>query len=223
MLETRLSRRLVGTVAVAALSVGSVYAWRGTYKPHLPQAPEYRQRGPANAPATLAIFSDFQCPGCAAAVEPVNSLEALYPGRLRVLYKHHPWDFHPYARDAAALAECAGKQGKFWELHDKLFANQFEWAAPSGAHGGPAPKAAESFFLKYAAEAKLDLPALEACRKDPAIQTLIGADLKESDDHWIRSTPTFFVNGRRLVGIKQLRTIGTEEIDRLVKPGKDAR
>jgi len=213
MLRTRNSRRWAATAGILLLSAGSVRAFRGSYKPYRPEAPAYRQQGPSDAKAELAVFSDFQCPGCAQGVEAVKRLEALYPGALRVIYKHHPWFFHAAARQAAVLAECAGKQGKFWELHDRLFANQEAWSES----GKP-----EEFFTKYAAEAKLDQAALAACRKDPSTMALIDSDLKESDAHWVGSTPTFFLNGKRLVGLKQLRTTGVTELDRLTKAGKGA-
>lgn len=209
MLRTRTTRRLAATATLVLLSVGSVRALRGSYRPYSPQAPEARQHGPADAPAVLAVFSDFQCPGCAAGVEAVKKLEELYPGQLRVVYKHHPWWFHPHAREAAILAECAGKQDKFWEIHDRLFERQEEW----GKADKPGP-----LLSKYAGEAKLDAAALEACRKDPSTASAVDADLKEAGDHWVGSTPTFFLNGRRLVGLKQLRTAGVDELERLAKP-----
>ena len=213
MLETRNSRRWTATAAILLLSAGSVRAFRGSYKPYFPEAPAYRQQGPSDAKAVLAVFSDFQCPGCAQGVEAVKHLESLYPGVIRVVYKHHPWWFHPHARQAAVLVECAGKQGKFWELHDRLFEHQDAWAQS----GKP-----EELFSRYAAEAKLDAAALSACRKDPSMEKILDADLKEADEHWVASTPTFFLNGRRLAGLKQLRTTGVEELDRITKGGKGA-
>ncbi|MCX5788772.1 MAG: thioredoxin domain-containing protein, partial [Elusimicrobia bacterium] len=130
--------------------------------------------------------------------------------RVRVTYKHHPWEFHRYARLAAVFAECAGKQGKFWPVYDSLFARQSEWAISSSP---------EERFAAYAKEAGLDPAALAACRADPSAAALIDADLKEADDHWVQSTPTFFVNGRRYAGVRQLLSEGVPEIDKLLPRG----
>lgn len=211
MLKTRNGRRAAASAALILLAVGTVRAFRGGYKPYSPEAPAYRRHGPADAPAVVSVFSDFQCPSCAFAVEPVKKLESLYEGQVRVVFKHHPWYFHRNARKAAFLAECAGKQGAFWPVHDKLFESQAEWAE------APDTKALFNGYLKGL---KLDSAALEACVQDPATAVLIDADLEEAEEHWINGTPTFFVNGKRCAGLKQLRSTGVEEIERAIKARK---
>src|SRR5688572_18499126 len=128
MLESRSSRRFAAGLGLAVLAAASVLVLRGTAPAYQPSAPAYRQKGPADAPVTLVEFSDFQCPGCRAAVEPVARLQKLFEGRLRVVFKHRPWPFHRWAKDAAAAAECAGQAGRFWQYHDALFRNQEQWA-----------------------------------------------------------------------------------------------
>lgn len=213
MLETRNSRRWTAAAAILLISVGTVRAFKVSYKPYQPSAPEYRRHGPADAQATLVVFSDFQCPGCAQGVSAIKHIESLYPGAVRVVYKHHPWWFHSLAVQAAVLAECGGRQGKFWELHDRLFERQTQWSRSDKP---------EEHFARYVAEAKVDEAALAACRKDPAVEALVTADLKEAEAHWVGSTPTFFLNGRRLVGLKQLRTTGVAELEKLAKAAKGA-
>ncbi|MBI4348917.1 MAG: thioredoxin domain-containing protein [Elusimicrobia bacterium] len=208
MFSTRMSRRLAATGGLLLVSVGSVLAFRGAYKPYVPDSPGYRQHGPSDAPAVLAIFSDFECGGCAAGAAASKQIEALFPGLVRVVYKHHPWYFHTHAKTAAVLAECAGRQGKFWDVHDRLFEHQMDWSRAENP---------ETFFSKFASEAKLDPAQLAACRADPATTAAVEADLKEAGEHWVGSTPTFFLNGRRLVGLKQLRSMGVAELERLAK------
>ena len=83
-----------------------------------------RCKGPKNAPVTIVEFSDFQCPFCGRVVPTLKQLEEQYKGKVRVAFKNQPLPFHPNARPAAEAALAANEQGKFWEMHDKLFANQ---------------------------------------------------------------------------------------------------
>src|SRR5204862_1044705 len=87
-------------------------------------------RGPASAPVTIAEFSDFQCPFCSKVGPTIKQVEAVYKDKVRVVWKHMPLtSIHPNAMGAAVAAEAARNQGKFWEFHDKLFANQSKLAA----------------------------------------------------------------------------------------------
>lgn len=206
--KSRSARRLTAGAALAAGAVSSVLAVRGASPPWIPDAPAYRQKGPAQAKIVLVEFSDFQCPGCAAAVETVKRLEGLYGGHLRVVFKHRPWGFHPWAKDAAAAAECAGRQGRFWELHDLIFLKQREWSASSAAPG---------LFAAYARSVGVEPSAFARCLQDPASAALVESDRREAEERWINATPTFFLNGRRLVNSLQLRTAGVREIERLLR------
>jgi hypothetical protein len=78
-------------------------------------------RGPANAPVTIVVFSDFHCPFCAKAAGAPEQIEREYPGKVRIAFKHHPLPMHAEARAAAKAALAAQAQGRFWELHDALF------------------------------------------------------------------------------------------------------
>lgn len=191
---------LLGAAAVLAVSV------RRWSPPYVPEAPAYRQRGPADAPAVIAEFSDFQCPACKSGAAALKEIQAMFPGKVRLIFRHYPWHFHPWALEAAVAAECAGRQGRFWDYHDALFAGQAEWSARKPP--GPNP-----FFERYAKELKLDLKGFEACRKDEAVAGAIREELREAQERWIGSTPTFFVNGLRLVGARQLRSRGLNRIE----------
>ncbi len=81
-------------------------------------------KGLDTAPVTIAEFSDFQCPFCAKVHPTLKKIEDIYKDKVRIVWKHLPLSIHQHAMDAALAAEAAKNQGKFWEYHDKLFANQ---------------------------------------------------------------------------------------------------
>jgi protein-disulfide isomerase len=203
----KFSRRLASYALVAALAVASVLAAGRTRKPFSPAAPEFRQRGPADAKIQMVEFSDFQCPACRYAEMPLRQIDAVYAGKIHFIFKHFPLRMHPWAKPAAVAAECAGRQGKFWEYHDRLYDKQDDWTNDK----------ADDFFTGYAKDLKLDMPAWEACRRDPSVVASYEADIKDGDDAWVASTPTFFINGRRFAGGKQLAELGTLYMDKVLK------
>lgn len=141
------------------------------------------QRGPADAWVTLVEFSDFECPFCGREAPVLSQLLAAYPADVRLVYKHFPLSQHPDAVPAAVAAECAGDQGKFWEMHDLLFANQ-------GA-------LSDQDLVRYAGQ----VPALvlgdwQACRSTPGPEVArIQADQALGHSIGIAATPTLVVNG----------------------------
>lgn len=193
---------------MALAAAVTVLAARGGRAPYEPSAPAYRQKGPANAPIVIVEFSDFQCPACRFAVEPMRRIEALYQGRVHVIFKHFPLRSHPQAKPAAIAAECAGRQGRFWDYYDKLYENQADWAKADGVG-----------FASYAKALGLDEAAFSACLRDPAAAAVVARDVKDGDDHWVVSTPTFFINGRRFSGTRQLTERGIPWIDKILRTG----
>jgi protein-disulfide isomerase len=141
-------------------------------------------RGDAAAPVTIVEFSDFQCPYCSGAARTVKRILADYQGKVRLVFKHFPLPFHAQARPAAAAAEAAGEQGKFWEMHDLLFQN------PRALQGGK--------LLEYARQLDLEMAPFQAALSGTAAQERIERDLEEGRRVGVRGTPTFFINGRRL-------------------------
>ena len=203
----KFARRMVSYVLLAALAAASALSAGRTRKPFSPAAPDFRKKGPARAKILIVEFSDFQCPACRYAEAPLRQMLALYEGKARFIFKHFPLRMHQWAKPAAAAAECAGRQGKFWEYHDRLYDAQTEWTNEKF----------ESFLAGYARDLKLDAAAWQLCRQDPATAAAVAADMKDGDDAWVASTPTFFINGRRFSGSKQLAEIGTIFIDRELK------
>ena len=206
-MRTKFSRRLAGYGLVAVLCVASVLVGYRTRKPFSATAPEYRTHGPADAKVLVVEFSDFQCPACRVAEPTVRQMLPLYEGKLRFVFKNFPLRMHPYARAGALAAECAGRQGRFWPYHDRLYDHQDEWTLDAN----------EPVLTAYAKDLKLDLAAWNACRADPATAAVIDADVKDAGDAWVNATPTFFIDGKRFVGFQQLSALGLPFIDKELK------
>ncbi len=139
-------------------------------------------------------YSDFECPFCAsfAAVQmPVIREQLIATGRVRWRYRDFPLPVHQYSRYAALAAQCAGEQGKFWEMHDQLFQHH-EWAQTR--------KNPRSLFRGFAASVGLDLEKYDACLDSQRYAGRIQASLEEGQRAGVQGTPTFFVNGKRFDG-----------------------
>ena len=143
-------------------------------------------RGPRGAPITLVEFSDFQCPYCGRAQKALAAVEEKYRGRLRRVFMHVPLPFHDKAQLAAEAAVAANAQGKFWAMHDLLFDNQgaLDRADLDG----------------YARQAGLDARRFAAALDKHTYAARVAADLKQAEQVGVDGTPTFFVNGIKLVG-----------------------
>jgi protein-disulfide isomerase len=206
-MRSKFSRRAASYALVVALTIASALAAGRTHKPFSTEAPSFRERGPEGAPIRIIEFSDFQCPACRAAEPTLKMLFTVYEGKIRFVFKHYPLRLHEWAKPAAVAAECAGRQGKFWEYHDRLYDKQDEWTNPK----------ADDFLTGYAKDLKLDMAAWQSCRQDPAATAAYRTDMKDGDDAWVGATPTFFVDGRRFVGGKPLAELGPLFIDAELK------
>jgi len=145
-------------------------------------------RGPAGAPVTLVEFSDFQCPYCARSQATLHRILETYPTQVRIVFKNMPGQRHDRARPAAEAALCAGRQGKFWEMHDWLFSH----------HTGLSDEAIST-------EAKalgLDMDVFSTCRSKHETSAQIDASLKEARALGLTGTPIFFVNGKMIRGAR---------------------
>ncbi len=146
-------------------------------------------KGNKDAAVTLVEYSDFQCPACAAFQPVLNELMATYGENLRFEYHHYPLPIHNFSQQAAVAAEAAGQQGKFFEMHDKLFENQQEWST------SPTPQA---FFIKYAQDLGLDGELFKTHLKSSALRDVVRGDLKKAQDLGLTGTPTFYLNGEKM-------------------------
>ena len=172
--------------------------------------------GASNAPVVLVEFSDFECGFCKRAQdELLTELRRLYveTGKLRIVYRNMPANFHANASPAAVAALCAHEQGQFWPMRDRLFANQ---AALTKAN-----------FLKFAEELKLNSAAFTACLDNPMMATRVAKDREFAKAAGIPGTPAFvlgrsdgkFLNGSVLVGVQPV-SVFSGEIERLLKSSK---
>ncbi|MCX4241646.1 DsbA family protein [Paraliomyxa miuraensis] len=142
--------------------------------------------GPADALVTIVTFSDFQCPFCSRVSPTIAELRKSNGDDLRYAFKHNPLGFHKDARAAAIAAEAAGEQGKFWEMHDKLFENQRSLT--------------ESNFVAWARELGLNVKQFERDLASTAIADRVDRHQRQANDLGARGTPAFFINGRFLSG-----------------------
>jgi protein-disulfide isomerase len=159
-------------------------------------------RGKAGAPVTIEEFGDFQCPPCSTMSTVLAKLEEEYGVRLRVIFHHFPLAIHAHAREAALTAEAAGKQGRFWEMHDLLYKEQAAWSkAPD----------VPSLFQSYAGMIKLDLDRFKKDLADPEVAERVDADQKLGASRGVTSTPTMFVNDV-LVPVADLNPAGLHKV-----------
>ena len=158
-------------------------------------------KGAANAKVTIVEFSEFQCPFCKRVNPTMDQIMKDYAGKVRIVFKHNPLSFHKDAPLASQAALAAGKQGKFWEMHDMLFENQ------------QAIQAAD--IDKYAQEIGLNMTKFKADLESDEIKKQIAADQALANEVGARGTPTFFINGRKLRGaqpFEQFKTLIDEEL-----------
>lgn len=151
-----------------------------------------RVLGNAESDVVLYEYGDFQCPGCAAAAPNVKALMEEYGDRIALVYRNFPLtSIHPNARAAAAAAEAAGQQGKFWEMHDLLYENQTVWQAQD-------TNQRTSTFRSYADQLELDGEQFDTDFASTAINSKISFDQALGTKVGADSTPSFYFNGEPL-------------------------
>ena len=146
------------------------------------------------APVEVTEYGDFECPACAsfAAIQmPTIKEQLIAPGKVRWRYRDYPLPMHPYARLAAHAAQCAGEQGKFWEMHDQVFANH------SWAQTGKNPT---GLFSGFAKAAGVDPVRYDACMQSGRYASRIEFSRQEGEQRLVDGTPTFYVNGVKYAG-----------------------
>jgi protein-disulfide isomerase len=139
--------------------------------------------GPAHAPVTVVEYGDFECPNCKQAAPAVKLMLDRFAGRVRLAYRHFPLEeVHPHALHAALAAEAAAGQGKFWPMHDLLFANQQHLKL--------------NHLRGYAERLELDMARFDAEMKEGHYLQRIREQIEGGELSGVRGTPTFFVNGK---------------------------
>jgi protein-disulfide isomerase len=142
--------------------------------------------GPADAPITIVEFSDYQCPFCARVTPTMDRVMKTYAGKVRRVFKDFPLPSHPQAPKAAEAARCAGDQGKYWEMHARLFANQAALQIDQ--------------IKKTASSLGIDQAAFDQCLDGGKYTSKVSADVDQGEGLGVNSTPSLFINGRPLVG-----------------------
>ena len=162
-------------------------------------------KGPANAPVTIVEFSDFQCPFCSRLTPTIKQVEEKYGNKVRVVFRQYPLPFHQNAQKAAEASLCAADQGKFWEMHDAMFADQ-------NALGVDQLKA-------KAATLGLNAEQFNSCVDSGKHAATIQADMKDGSAAGVSGTPALFINGRFINGAVPLEQITSVIDDELRRKG----
>jgi protein-disulfide isomerase len=136
--------------------------------------------GPKEAPIEIVVFSDFQCSACRRAAFELKRLHVQHPNRIKIYYKHFPRSYHPQAKNAARAAEAARIQGKFWEMHDLLF------AYAGALHS--------DIYKELAAKIELDVARFKRDMQSPEVRARLITDRAEGDAWGLDGTPYFIVN-----------------------------
>jgi protein-disulfide isomerase len=168
-------------------------------------------RGSKNAKVTMVLFSDFQCPFCSRIEPTIKQLEDTYKGDFRVIWKHEPLPFHQNAMPAAEAAEAAREQGKFWQMHDLMFANQNQLSPDQ--------------YQAWAKQIGLDMGQFKRSIDEHKNQSRIQEDTTYGASVGANGTPTFYLNCVQMVGAQpydMVKNAVDEELkkaDALIKKG----
>ena len=149
--------------------------------------------GPANARITLVEFSDFQCPYCSKASVQIAAILKAYPNDVKLVFKQFPLDNHPQAMISAQASLAAWNQGKFWQLHDLMFANRTK-LSPQAIH-------------YWADSLKLDMKKFDADLNSPTVKKQVLKDLEDGEKAGVEGTPTLYIDGQRYNGDLDLAKI----------------
>jgi protein-disulfide isomerase len=197
------------------LRQGKIQQARQEYLKHLREAPGVaillrpprvnvsadpgRMRGDPQVPVTIVEFSDYQCPYCQAAEPTLKEVLARYEGHVSLAYRDFPLSqIHPHAQLAAEASRCAAEQGRFWEYHDALFANQSMLQQP--------------VLIEHARKLGIDEKSFEACLTTGKFRSAVQSDYQDGIKAGVNGTPSFFINGIYLNGNQP-----TEEFARIIE------
>ena len=152
---------------------------------------ESYQTTPKGAVVTMVEFSDFECPGCGRIAPIVSQLLKEYKGKINVVYHNFPLPMHTDGKIAAQAAIAAGNQGKFWQMHDILFANQDAWSENNKA---------QSIFIGYAKQLKLNINKFNQDITSSSVINRMNSDVADGNALGVDSTPTFYINQHKYLG-----------------------
>jgi protein-disulfide isomerase len=166
-------------------------------------------QGPEDAEVTLVEYGDYECPHCGRAYSIIKRVQKHFGQRLRFVFRHFPLsEMHPHAESAAEVAEFAGAQGKFWEIHDLLFENQ--------------ERLSEPLYLELAEELSLPTEELRQALEEGKYKSRVRADFSSGVRSGVNGTPTFFINEERHDGLFDYETLLLAIQERIGKQGTAA-
>ncbi len=168
------------------------------------QSAQGRAKGNPDSNIKVVEFIDFQCPACASGAKFLNKYIKDNPDQIHLEMKYFPLKGHVHGMLSARFTECAARQGKFWEMHDKLIDNQSDWKKLINAYPS---------FEVMAQQINLDMTKLNTCLDDTRVDEVINKHKEEGKQKGVRSTPTYFVNGQIVVGPGNLK----KELEKLSK------
>ncbi len=163
-------------------------------------------RGPADAAVTIIEFSEYQCPFCARVNPTLRQIEEKYAGKVRLVFKDFPLPNHAQAPKAAEAAHCAGEQDKYWQLHDRLFANQQQLQVPE--------------LKAHAAAVGLDQASFDQCLDSGKHAASVQADIDLGSGMGVQSTPTLYINGRVVTGAQPIGVFTSIIDEELARAGR---
>jgi protein-disulfide isomerase len=198
----------VALVILCAAAVGIVRWKTGKAPAPVPTAAsDLKIEGARTAPVTVTEFSDFRCVACKKSQAVLKEIQTAYPGKVRIIFKHFPLAGHAWSPLAHQAAECANRQEAFWPYMERLFQEQDNWSKL------PNPPDA---FLVFARDLHLSLNDFAACLTDEKVKEAVQKDYREGESLKVQSTPTFFINGERLVGLLDLQTQGPSLVRKIL-------
>lgn len=162
-------------------------------------------KGPANAPITIVEFSDFQCPFCSRVNPTLEQVREKYGDKVRIVFRQYPLPFHQQAAKAAEASLCANEQGKFWEMHDALFANQSALQVEQ--------------LKEQATKLGLNAEQFNTCLDSNKHAATVQTDLKEGQAAGVNGTPAMFINGRFISGAVPFEQVAQVIDDELRRKG----
>lgn len=148
-------------------------------------------KGDPNAKVVLVEYSDFQCPACAYYHGMLKSVIPEFSNHIAFIYRHFPLSQHDNALITAYAAEAAGIQGKFYEMHDLIFAGQGEWSNMSNSQ-------AEAKMIEYAEQLSLDVDKFKSDISSKEVEAAVKQDLQSANEAGVNSTPSFYLNGQKI-------------------------
>lgn len=163
-------------------------------------------KGPKDAPITIVEFSDFECPYCSKAIGVVDEVVKKYEGKVKLVFRDFPLDFHQNAKGAAMAAQCANEKGKFWEMHDAMFKDQ--------------SKLDNASLVATAKGLGLDEASFQECLSSNRFMKEVEKDMEDGKRAGVTGTPAFFVNGVMIEGAQPLEEFSKVIDAELARAGK---